>query len=137
MVSEKVPDMYILPSDVSFSVLCKLREQQITDIFQNSVFFQTCVFTDRFGYQESSGYVYSTKCCFFLCLKPVYLLIRYVSEKVRAMYIAQSVASFSVVLSMFRVCCAFISACFYVYFFPHLYKWFKHILPLSAFIRNA
>ena len=55
MVSEKVPDMYILPSDVSFSVLCKLREQQITDIFQNSVFFQTCVFTYRFGYQESLG----------------------------------------------------------------------------------
>jgi len=45
-----------------------------------------------------------------MCSKPVYLLIRYVSEKVRAMYIVQSVASFSVVLSMFRVCCAFISA---------------------------
>ena len=42
--------------------------------------------------------------------KPVSLLIGSVSEKVRAMYIVQSVASFSVVLSMFRVCCAVISA---------------------------
>jgi len=40
----------------------------------------------------------------------MYLLIRYVSEKVRAMYIVRSVASFSVVLPMFRVCCAVISA---------------------------
>jgi len=38
------------------------------------------------------------------------LLIRYVSENVRAMYIVQSVASFSVVLSRFCVCCAVISA---------------------------
>ena len=45
-----------------------------------------------------------------MCSKPVYLLIRYVSEKVRAMYIVQSVASLSVVLSTFRVCCAVISA---------------------------
>jgi len=42
--------------------------------------------------------------------KPVSLLIGSVSEKVRAMYIVQSVASLSVVLSTFRVCCAVISA---------------------------
>ena len=44
-------------------------------------------------------------------------VIRYVSEKVRAMYIVQSVASFSVLLSMFRVCCAIISA-FPCFLFP-------------------
>ena len=39
----KVPDMYILPSDVSFSVLCKPRGQQNTDMFYR------CVFTDTLG----------------------------------------------------------------------------------------
>ena len=58
--------MYTLPSDVSFSVLCKLRGQQITDISLDSVFFQTC------------------------------LLIGSVSENVRAMYIVLSVASLCV-----------------------------------------
>ena len=45
-----------------------------------------------------------------ISFKTVRLLIGSVSEKVRAIYIVLSVASFSVVLSMFRVCCAFISA---------------------------
>ena len=50
----------------------------------------------------------------------MYLLIRYVSEKVRIMYIVQSVVSFSVVLSMFRVYCAVISAFLCFLFSPYV-----------------
>jgi len=46
------------------------------------------------------------------------------------MYIVKSVASFSVVLSMFHVCCAFISALFCLLFSPFV----QMVLALQALI---